>query len=176
MIVEGLDGLRVHNAFPADGACNIHFLIVFVTFVVHRVSATEENWGVSARKHVFQAHRAILMQARLLAGMVIKGRLRKAASTVIAMNKVFSPTYSAYSTLFTMEDPFLQEFVVEELADLAVIPGEFRSTAVARLFDLRAWVRLMIKTYRLDVIAFHALHLLGGEPVELVCLLDIRLI
>jgi hypothetical protein len=116
------------------------------------------------------------MQARLFAGMVIKSRLRKAASTVIAMNKVFSPPYSAYSTLFTMEDPFLQEFIVEELADLAVIPGEFCTAAVARLFDLRAWVTLMIKTYRLDVIAFHALHLLGGEPVELVCLLDIRLI
>jgi hypothetical protein len=140
------------------------------------VSAREENCGFSARKHVFQAHTAILMQARLLTGMAIKGRLLKTASTVIAMNKVFSPAYSAYSTLFTMEDPFLQEFVVEELADLAVIPGEFCSTAIARLFDLRTSVRLMMKTYRLDVIAFDALHLLGGESVELVCLLDIRLI
>ena len=48
LIVQGLDRLWVHNAFPADGTCNIHFLIVSVTFVVHRVSATEENWGVSA--------------------------------------------------------------------------------------------------------------------------------
>ena len=68
--------------------------------------------------------------------MAIKGRLRKAASTVIAMNKIFSPTDSADSTFFTMEDLFLQEFVVEELTDLTVIPGKFRSAAVARLFDL----------------------------------------
>jgi hypothetical protein len=52
------------------------------------------------------------------------------------MNKVFSPTDSAYSTFFTMEDPFLQEFVVEELTDLTVIPGKFCSAAVTRLFDL----------------------------------------
>jgi hypothetical protein len=135
-IVEGLDNFRVGHAFPADGTCYINFLIVSVAFGVHGVSARQENCSISAIKHVFQADRAIFMKTRFLAGMAIKGRLCKAASTVIAMNKVFSPSNSAYSTFFTMEDLLFQEFVVEELTDLTVIPGKFRSAAVAILFDL----------------------------------------
>ena len=54
------------------------------------------------------------------------------------MNKVFSTTDPTYSTFVTMEDLFLQEFVVEKLTRLTVIPCKFRSAAVARLFDLKS--------------------------------------
>ena len=60
-----------------------------------------------------------------------------ATPATVAMVKILFSTDSTNSTLIAVEYLLLQEFVVEELTDLTIIPSKLDAAVVAGLLDLK---------------------------------------
>ena len=70
---------------------------------------------------ICQAYRTILFQARLNTFVRAFHLDRKATSACITVEKVLSPSKSAYATFIAVKDAFLLELVVIERADRAIV-------------------------------------------------------
>lgn len=104
--------------------------------------------------HVFHAHYTILLQEILNAFVIIFQTQGHATTTSVAMEVTFTPTYSAYATLFAMECFFTFPFIVEDVANFTEIASELRIASLTHLLGL------------LNFIAAQALYFCNSKPIH----------
>lgn len=104
------------------------------------MSTFQESWALSGSVHILHAYSAVIFEDIWFAKMIILLGYSQTAVADFAMEEIFSSTNSTNATAITVENLFLFQLVIKELAFLTEICSKLDATILAsRLYFLRSF-------------------------------------